>query len=159
MAINVSLHHPHFITLSLVLLSWDDGLELPGWTSERVECVVCVLFLCRTLTWVVEVFERFMHVLLGLYAHVFPAYIFVQRLNNAQMGMVYVTAVWLGICLWKEELQMAHGMQYCGDEGEFFWVSLQIFYFVNRYSLLLALVGMWALLLHAPEELTPALAL
>ena len=34
-----------------------------------------------------------MHVLLGLYAQVFSAYIFVQRLNNAQVGVVYVTAV------------------------------------------------------------------
>lgn len=34
-----------------------------------------------------------MHALLGLYAHVFRAYIFVQRLTNAQMGVVYVTTV------------------------------------------------------------------
>ena len=153
--------HLHFITLSLIFLSWDGGLELPEWNSEKLECVVCVvcvLLLWRALTWVIVVFERLMHALLGLYAHVFSAYIFVRHLNIAQMGVVYVTAVWLGICLWKEGLQMGHGMQYWGAEETFFWVSLQIFYFINRYSLLFALVGMWALLLHVPGELTPCVS-
>lgn len=149
----------HYAVARLPLSRWWTGIPLKSFWRNQVGSICVVVHMPHINPSGRNIWTLYACPSWFIYARISGVYTFVQRVEQDIDGSGLPLCCLIGsLSLGKDS---SSGLWYTTvwPHETFFWGLLQIFYFVNRYSLLFALIGMCAIFYTHRGRLTLSLAL